>query len=170
MDAITTERLYLRPFTADDMDDFAEILANPDVMRFSLEKPKTKDESRSTLEFMLTACQKDGFGLFAVMLRAEQKFIGYCGFVVRRIDGLREIELGCGFSPAYWGKGFATEAMKACRDFGFMKLGFPHLISIFDPKNLGAIRVAEKLDMKFETRSEFHGSPLIIYGVARGKA
>ena len=86
------------------------------------------------------------------------------------MDGRREIEIGCGLTPSYWRMGLATEAMSACRNFGFEKLGFERLISIVDPRNAASIRVAEKLGMRFEKSSEFQGSPLHIYGVTRSRS
>ena len=167
MEAITTERLCLRPFTSADLDDLAAILGDPEVMRYSLMTPKSREETKSALDGILSTYEKEDFGLYAVVNKTEGKLIGYCGFVPRRVDGEREIELGCGLAHAYWGKGLASEATKACRDYGFGKLGFQRLISIFDPRNLASIRVAEKLGMKFEKASEFEGAPLHIYGVAR---
>jgi len=129
--------------------------------------PKTREETRSALESILSAYDKMGFGLYAVVHAEDRKLIGYCGFVVREVDGQREVELGCGLAPAYWGRGLGTEAIKACRDFGFGKLGFERLISIVDPRNIASIRVAEKTGMKLEKESAFQGSPLHIYGMSR---
>lgn len=168
MDILNTERLQLRAFTRADLDDLATILADAEVMRFSLMSPKSREETRSALESILAAYDKHGFGLYAVVHAQDRKLIGYCGFVVREVDGRREIELGCGLAPSYWGRGFATEALKACRDYGFRKLGFERLISIVDPRNIASIRVAEKAGMSLEKTSAFEGSPLHIYGMTRG--
>jgi len=137
-------------------------------MRFSLMQPKTREETRSALESILAAYDQNGFGLYAVVYPADRTLIGYCGFVLREVDGNREIELGCGLRPTYWGRGLGTEALKACRDYGFGKLGFQRLISIVDPRNIASIRVAEKAGMKLERTSAFQGSPLDIYGMTRG--
>lgn len=168
MDIIVTERLRLRPFTLGDLDELASLLADAEVMRFSLMTPKTREETLSVLEGILASYHKEGFGLYAVVHALDGKLIGYCGFVVRHLDGKREIELGCGLAPSYWGRGLATEAVGACRDYGFAKLGFQRLITIVDPQNIASIRVAEKTGMKLETQSEFRGSPLQIYSVSRG--
>lgn len=169
MEAITTQRLHLRPFTPEDLPDLAAILADSEVMRYSLIAPKSLEDTRTLLDRILASYQKEGFGLYAVIHLAKSKLIGYCGFSVRRIDGQRTIELGCGLARSSWGMGLATEATRACRDYGFEKLRFQRLVSIVDPQNHPSIRVAEKLGMRFEKESEFHGAPLDIYGINRGE-
>ena len=168
MEAITTLRLHLRPFTPEDLPDLAAILADSEVTRFSLIEPKSLDDTRALLGRILATYEKEGFGLYAVIHLEEGKLIGYCGFSVRRIDDRRTIELGCGLARSFWGMGLATEATQACRDYGFEKLGFQRMVSIVDPENRGSIRVAEKLGMRFEKESEFQGAPLDIYGINRG--
>ncbi|MBI4664068.1 MAG: GNAT family N-acetyltransferase [Verrucomicrobia bacterium] len=167
METLRTPRLLLRPFTRDDLDELAAILADAEVMRFSLLAPRSLEETRVALERILSSYEKEGFGLCAVIHEEEAKLIGYCGFVVRRIDGEREIELGCGLARAYWGKGLGTEAARAFRDYGFAVLGFRRLICIVDPRNIASIRVAENLGMSYEKESDFRGAPLQIYGLTR---
>ena len=65
-----------------------------------------------------------------------------------------------------WGIGLATEAARACRDYGFRNVGLRRLISIIESENAASIRVAEKTGMTLEKRAVFHKIPVLIYSVA----
>ena len=69
------------------------------------------------------------------------------------------------FSTIYWGKGLATEAAIATRDYAFARLGITRLISIIDPENVRSIRVAEKIGMQYEKDVVFQSLPVRIYAI-----
>ena len=62
-----------------------------------------------------------------------------------------------------WGTGLATEAARACRDYGFKKAGLRRLISIIELENAASIRVAEKTGMTLEKSASFHGVPVLMF-------
>lgn len=64
-----------------------------------------------------------------------------------------EVEIGYHVNKEYWSRGFASEAAKGCRDYGFDQLGLLKLISIIDPNNMPSIRVAEKIGFRKEKES-----------------
>ena len=53
--------------------------------------------------------------------KSSGKIVGSCGFARREIG---EVELGYLFAREIWGKGYATEAARACLKYGFEKFGF----------------------------------------------
>ena len=67
------------------------------------------------------------------------------------INGRPEIEIGYRLARAHWGRGLATEAARAVRDYAFDTLRLPRLIALIDPANTASIRVAEKLAMRHES-------------------
>jgi len=84
--------------------------------------------------------------------------IGYCGlFFFPDIEGQAEVEIGYRLARSVWGKGYATEAAKAVRDYAFNVLRLERLIAMIDPSNIASIRVAEKIGMHYEKEVMFEG-------------
>ncbi len=150
---IETDRLTLRRFELSDLDEFASIMANAEVMHFSRSGPWTREQT----EQFLKQCQIDysearwGYGRLAVVQKSDNRMIGFAGLArFDEIDGCPEVEIGYRLHPDYWGRGFATEAAAASRDHGFRDLGMTRLISLIEPENAASVRVAEKIGMTCE--------------------
>jgi len=165
---LETSRLILRRFVETDAREMFDVLGNSEVMRFSLNGPYSFQKTEQFIARCIEGYEKHGAGLFAVCHKGDAKVIGYCGFYLLTIDGAEEVEIGYRLHPAYWGRGLATEASLAVRDFGFEKLGFERLISCIEEENTASIRVAEKSGMKHEKDSLFAEKvPIRIYSIAR---
>ena len=76
-------------------------------------------------------------------LKATGEMIGDCGITLQQVDGELLPEIGYHVRRDVWGKGFATEAARACRDYGFRQLKTDLLISLVRPENIASCRVAE---------------------------
>ncbi len=161
---LQTPRLLLREFTENDLDAFALIMADPEVMKFSLSGPQSKEVAKQYLEHrILQHYRAHGFGLWAVVY--EGILIGFTGLITQEIDGEKKIELGYRFHPKYWGKGLATEACRAIAQYAFTVLKLSEVISIIDPQNIRSLRVAEKVGMTKWKETTFHGFSVGIYRV-----
>lgn len=159
---LETERLILRKLTLDDLDAFAGLLADPEVMRFSLNGPMDKERAIEYLQKrILDHYDVYGYGLYAVVL--NDKLIGIVGLINQNLDGKNWTELGYRLHPQYWGKGLATEACKAVCNYAFSELGMKELISIIDPKNIRSIEVARRIGMKYVKDTSFHSFAVQIY-------
>lgn len=99
-----------------------------------------------------------GFGLWAVELRGAappEELAGCLGFVGLALPTFlppvaHRPEVGWRLDRAAWGRGLATEAGLAARDYAFGVLGMPGLISVIHPDNRRSQRVAEKLGLAKE--------------------
>ena len=67
---------------------------------------------------------------------------------------------------AYWGRGYATEAATAVRDYGFAEVAFSRLISLIHPANAASIRVAEKLGMAQESTAQTRFGRVLLYATS----
>ena len=146
MRVLQTQRLSLREFELEDVDALAAILSDPETMRYY---PMPFDRA-AVVDWILrnrTRYANDGFGLWAMILKATGDLIGDCGLVRQSVDGLDEIEIGYHVRRDLWGQGYASEAARACRDYGFSSLKVDRLISLIRPENLQSRRVAEKNGM-----------------------
>jgi len=165
---IHTGRTTLRKFREEDLDDLFQVLGHPDVMKFSLSGPYSREKTAQFIEKCQSDYENRDFGLFAVEYRENRKVIGYCGFYHQHIDGLDEVEIGYRLHPDYWNRGLATETAKAVQNAGFKQYGFNRMISVIEPENSASIRVAEKNGMKYEKDAVFKGEvPVRIYSVER---
>lgn len=139
-----TKRLSLRPFTMDDLSSLHSIFSDPETMAY-YPAPFSEEQTKSWIKRNLERYQVDGFGLWGVLLKENNQFIGDCGLVKQTIAGKTYVEIGYHINKIEWSKGYATEAAMSCMDYGFNTLGLNKLISIIDPKNCPSIRVAEKI-------------------------
>ena len=128
-----------------------QVFCDAEVMRFS-----AGIKTRGWVHEWLHTCleryyQTWGFGPYAVVERQSRQVLGYCGlFLFPELDGQAEVEIGYRLIRSAWGKGYATEAAGAVRDFAFNTLSLMRLIAIIDPSNIASIRVAEKIGMAYE--------------------
>lgn len=167
LEPLETERFILREFRENDLADMHAVLGNAEVMRFSLSGPYTVEKTAGFLRGCFDGYQKRNVGLFALVLKEEQKVIGYCGFYFLSIDGADDIEIGYRLHPAYWNWGLATEAAIAVRDLGFERLGYRRVISCIEAANPASIRVAEKAGMTYEKEALFRDKiPVRIYALS----
>lgn len=148
---IETDRLVIRRWRAADLEAMTAMLGDPEVMRFSdgiMDAPAAARWLQARID------QTSGgsiTGPWAVVERVTDSAIGYCGFFeLPDIHGVEETEIGYRLARASWGRGYATEAARAVRDYGFDVLGLTRLVALIDPGNLRSIRVAEKIGMRYE--------------------
>lgn len=166
---LKTEHLIIREFTMDDLEDLSLLLANEEVMRFSVAGPLSRDQAKDLLhERILGHYSKFGFGLWALIHTENQRFIGFAGLISQLIDGEQLIELGYRLDPKYWGKGLASEAASAISRFAFEQLHLNQIISIIDPKNSRSLNVASRLGMQYWKDAIFHGAIVQIYRIKDG--
>jgi len=163
---LETPRLFLRHFTEDDLDALAALMSDPQFMRFST-GPYSREQTAAVLERILTGYRDNQPSQFAVVVRSENKLIGYCGFFRQLVDDVEEIEIGYRLDSRYWGCGLATEGARAVRDYAFNDLKLDHVISLIHPDNTASRRVVEKIGMAVEKKTTFKGFPTIVFGIRR---
>jgi ribosomal-protein-alanine N-acetyltransferase len=146
MPVLETQRLVLREFQFEDLDALAAILCDRATMRYypvSFDKAAVAD----WIQRNRTRYANDGHGLWAMILKSTRELIGDCGLVRQSVDAVDEIEIGYHVRRDLWNQGYASEAARACRDYGFANLKVDRLISLIRPENLASRRVAEKNGM-----------------------
>jgi ribosomal-protein-alanine N-acetyltransferase len=143
---LETPRLILREFSSEDVNALARVISDPETMRF-YPAPFDRAGVEEWIARNRRRYAKDGHGLWAMILKSTGELIGDCGLTVQRVDSTDEIEIGYHVRRDHWGQGLATEAARACRDFGFARLPVDHLISLIRPENISSRRVAVKNGM-----------------------
>ena len=153
---IETDRIFLRPFSIDDIEPFAKICSNPNVMRYIGDgQPVGLDIIAEKIPEWIELYENQKYGLMALIFKKTNELIGFCGFIHQIVDGDEYIELGYRLDEAYWGKGIATEAATAVKDYAFNVLEIPLLISIINHQNDASKRVAKKVGMRMMKQTKF---------------
>ena len=130
---IETERLLIRPFTVDDSEDLLAIWSDPANERFiGATPPESIDDLRAGIERGMP---------WGVWERETGELVGDCGLFFD--DGHGAWELAYGFRRDRWGRGYATEAARACVRYGFDELGLDKIVADVDPANIASVRVLE---------------------------
>lgn len=143
MSIITTERLRLRQFVPEDVENLYPILSDAETMRF-YPAPFTREQTEGWIRWASQHYDK-GFGLWAVERLSDGLFLGDCGIVLQPIDTGEVYEVGYHIRRDCWGQGYAPEAARAARDYAFEQLDAPIVVSIVDPLNVQSRRVGEKV-------------------------
>jgi [ribosomal protein S5]-alanine N-acetyltransferase len=146
---LETERLRLRRFTFADTDALLAVLGDPVAMEF-YPAPYDRQGVEAWIAKNLERYQRDGHGLWAMVLKNSGEVIGDCGCSLQEVEGRNHIEIGYHVRHNLWGLGYATEAARACKDYAFGMLGAQRVISIIRPENIRSRRVAEKNGMRCE--------------------
>ena len=163
---LETPRLILRPFTIEDLDRLAQLMANKDFMRFSM-GPLTREKVQDFLDKVM-GWDRDGLpSQFAMIIRSNGALAGYSGFFHHEVDGKTEIEIGYRLNSNFWNRGLTTEAARAVRDHGFRDLKLEYVISLIHPENVRSRRVAEKNGMTLERETTFRGFPTFVFSINR---
>jgi [ribosomal protein S5]-alanine N-acetyltransferase len=166
LEILDTPRLILREFSLNDIDALGGVLSDPETMRF-YPAPLDRIGVEEWIARNLRRYTKDGHGLWAMVLKTTDELIGDCGLTVQPVDSTDEIEIGYHVRRDYWGRGLATEAARACRDYGFAHLPVDHIISLIRPENLPSRRVAEKNGMTIWKQVIRKGIPHLVYSIRR---
>lgn len=156
MSVVETERLILRRFTPEDAADNYRIYTDPENMRFMGRQPDSVEFERYHLRrHIANYYDRHGFGLWAVVLKENNRLIGRCGLIFQPVEGAQEVEITYLIDRHYWARGLATEAAREAVKLGFEKYRLPRIVALINPENRASVRVAEKIGMKYERDVSF---------------
>jgi RimJ/RimL family protein N-acetyltransferase len=165
---LETERLWLRAFREEDLDAYAAICADPEVMRYLGDgRALSRADAWRQMALIIGHWTLRGYGLWAVEERATGDLIGRLGFF--NPEGWPGFELGWMLRRASWGRGYATEGAGRALAHAFTEMGRDHLISLIRPDNRASIRVAERLGERLERRTDLFGQEALVYGIDRAR-
>ena len=173
MTILQTPRLQLREFTPQDAAVLAQVLSDPETMRYYPAPQGRAGYDRAGVEQWIERnrqrYQNDGVGLWAMELKQAEEVIGDCGITRQQVDGEDFYEIGYHLRRDHWHQGLATEAAVACRDWAFAHLKINRLISLIRPENLPSRRVAERNGMTLWKEVTWRGLPHCVYSIERAQ-
>ena len=164
---LETARLRLRQFSEADLDAYAVMCADPDVMRYlGTGVTMNRGETWRAIAGMLGHWQLRGYGMWALESRQTGELVGRAGFI--NPEGWPGFELGWVLGKPHWGKGYATEAAREAQRYAYEVLKRDRFISLIRHANTPSIRVAERLGSKLAGEVELMGGPTLVYENRRG--
>ena len=167
---IHTERLSLRPYQNEDLDQVLSFLGDSETMSF-YPSPFSREKVIEMIERNIETWRKSSFGLMIVVEKGCEEIVGDCGITIQNIDERDEHEVGYRFDRRVWGRGYASEAAIAIIRYGFKTLGLAKLSSYMPSDHLQSRRVAEKVGMGFEKEyrnSKNRDKLTSVYSMIRG--
>jgi ribosomal-protein-alanine N-acetyltransferase len=148
---LRTARLLLRDWCDDAATAFVAMGADPAMQRYL--PPPDPDVVRR----MRAHWREHGFGRFVVGVPGETAFAGIVGLshVRDELSFGPAVEAAWRLAPAYWGRGYATEAARAAIDDGFYRLGLSEIVAFTVPANKASRRVMTRLGMTRDPAEDF---------------
>src|SRR5262249_10268897 len=142
------------------------ILGDTETMKY-YPRRFNRDDAIDWVQRNLERYRRDGFSLYAVMLKTSDEVIGDCGLIRQDVEGESMIEVAYHFRRDCWGHGYATEAAKRCMTYAFEHLGASKVVSLIRAENVPSRRVAERNGMTVERQVMFHEAPHLLYTTRR---
>ncbi|MET0605929.1 MAG: GNAT family N-acetyltransferase [Beijerinckiaceae bacterium] len=157
---IETERLRLREWREDDLDAIAALWADEDTARY-IGGVKSRDDAWRSLAMQVGHWKLRGYGMFAIEEKDTGAFVGWSGPYFP--EGWPEPEIGWTLRREFRGRGYATEATRASRDYAYRALGWTTAISLIDPENFASLRVAERLGARRDGTFNLRGMEVDVH-------
>ncbi|MCG9696198.1 GNAT family N-acetyltransferase [Shewanella sp. Isolate11] len=167
---IDTPRLMMREFTLDDAAAVLRFATDPQVNRYTGDSGRIAsiEDARQLIETAwLSAYRQHGFARYALICKQDSQLIGFCGIKVEPLlnRGAGGIDIGYRMLPDYWGRGYATEAVKACIDYAHQHLGISKIEAEVLLDNIASQRVLEKAGMTLMESYSFEGEQIKRYQI-----
>ncbi|HZU21120.1 MAG TPA: GNAT family N-acetyltransferase [Gaiellaceae bacterium] len=161
MTELRTPRLLLRQWRDDDLEPFAALNSDPEVMEH-FPRPHTREESDAFARRIREHIAAAGWGLWAVEVQASGEFVGFVGLAEPRFDAhfTPALEVGWRLERRAWGHGYATEGARAAVAFAFGGLGRDEVVSFTSATNTRSQRVMQRLGMTHDPADDF-AHPLV---------
>jgi len=159
-----TERLTLREWTYSDVDEYAEIIADPEVMKFiGNGEPRPRAMAEDFVVRMVQQQEDRGWNRFAVEHRKTGALVGFSGLDMQ--NGL--LDFGWRLGREFWGAGYGFEASAAALWIAQNTFSLTKITAQSFPENVGSVRIMEKMGMAQIGEDAFQGKLLLVYGFAQ---
>ena len=165
---IGTERLLLRGYRETDVDALEEMAADPIIAPFvGYAGAPLREACWRSIALWIGHWALRGFGMWAVEERESGAFIGRIG--LWEPDGWPGTEVGWMLGPAWWGRGYATEAARASIGWGFGNLAVDELVSLIHSTNHASQAVATRIGEAYRGEVPFRGGTTGLWAISRSE-
>lgn len=159
----------MRPATMDDATDWQRWMDDPLCTHyFPPEMTTYENPAEVWLTRLLTRYEENRFGFHSLIEASTGKYVGQCGLLSQEVQGELYLEVGYSLLREHWGKGYASEAARWFRNYGFEHTDTESIISLIHPENEASQKVALRNGMQPWKPAVFHDTPVVIYRISRG--
>ena len=159
---IETRRMYLRQLTPEDISSLSLVLSDKESMKH-YPHAFSNEEVENWIKRNMERYKNDGFGLWAVIRKADNQFLGDCGITLQNIDGDILPEIGFHIIKTFCNKGYATEVAEACKKYAIEVLGFKSIYSYSEVENKASQRVSSKIGLNKVKTFKKDGIEEVVY-------
>jgi RimJ/RimL family protein N-acetyltransferase len=168
---IETAHLILRPWTMADAPHYETMsrdigyncFASPGVYL-----ARDAADLTAKIQKRIEVYQNHGISKFPIFRKSDGSFLGTCGADFFEFEGRCELEMGYRLLLDHWGRGYASEAALAMRDYLFQKVGAHSIYGFAVRQNAASIRILEKIGFQFRQPIDYGGLEHQLYEVRRG--
>jgi ribosomal-protein-alanine N-acetyltransferase len=147
---ISTARLHLEPLAQRHLDDYARLIAQPDVHRYLSRSVEIAADPAGQAKRIIELSERQwttrGLGPFAISETRTAAFVGRGGLFW--VESLQEVEINYMFDPSTWGRGYATEVAAEFLRIGFETHALARMVATTNPANESSARVLRKVGMR----------------------
>ena len=158
---LDTDRLVLRMFQEDDWRDLHKYYSDEACMKYTVGRALTEGETWRAMAAMIGHWQLRRYGSYALEEKSSRQVIGVAGLDFP--NDWPEPEIKWGLIRDFWGRGYASEAVRAIKKMWIDYLPELSLISLIHPANNNSINLAKAVGAYFERAHEFRGDTWSIY-------
>ncbi|TVX93388.1 GNAT family N-acetyltransferase [Paenibacillus agilis] len=145
-----TDRLHLRKMKVSDSSSLFSIWSDPDVTKFmNVTSFTDEDQAKDMIKLLDELSQNNKAIRFSIIEMESNEIIGSCGFNYLDFEHAKA-EIGYDIAKAYWGKGYASEAVRSLLDYGFSDLQLNRIEAKVELDNVSSIKLLQKLNFTFE--------------------
>uniref|UniRef100_UPI00403F475D GNAT family N-acetyltransferase n=1 Tax=Paenibacillus sp. FSL K6-0276 TaxID=2921450 RepID=UPI00403F475D len=145
-----TERLHLRKMKVSDSPSLFKIWSDPEVTKFMNINCFTDENQAKDMIKLLDEFSQDNKAIrFSIIEMDSNEIIGSCGFNFLDYENAKA-EIGYDIAKAFWGRGYASEAICALLDYAFSSLKLNRIEAKVEPENVNSVKVLQKLNFTFE--------------------
>lgn len=150
-DHLTTARLTLRPFAADDLEALVALDSDPAVMRFLTNGKPTPRDVIATTTLPSFMAPRGAFQPWVWAIEQDGTFLGWASLKLLENESgwANEADLGYRLKQSAWGKGYASEAARALVDHGFGVWKLDRICAETMAVNAASRRVMEKAGLRY---------------------
>lgn len=147
--SMETERLLLKPISADDAGLILELYNSPKFIEFIGDRNirTIEDAENYIVEKFLPQIERLGFGNYLIVRKSDGVKIGAVGIFER--EGLDVHDLGFSFLPEFEGQGYGFESASKLLKTAFNEFGLKKISAITTQTNFSSQRLIEKLGLKY---------------------
>ena len=168
LDGEESSRLLFKQVHLSHYDDWLEFFKTPETTRHWISVYDTPEvECKKWYENQLRRYNSGEGGMNALIEKTSGKLIGHCGLLRQTVDNMAELEIAYSLLPAFWNKGYATEAAKKCKEFAFKHELSLSLISIISLTNIQSEKVARNVGMTLEKTTVYKENQVNIFRIHR---